>query len=294
LRAEADGVEAYRFNTEDYPHKVGIEFDPLGAVPGLLVSSEDTVQLGDVRGIWVRRPVWPTIDETVSDPLDRNLAFNEAIATLGGFLRVNSDRCVSHPDALQAARWKLPALRLAKTLGLRVPRTLVTSDSNSARAFASQQATVIKAVGEMRAIADSGERYGYTTLLTDLDLLAGPFVAPVLLQEAVRKIADTRVTMVGSRAFAVDILVPPDAPIDFRATSPEQAAYSVVALPSDVERALLRFMGVYGLRFACFDLMRDSAGDYWFLECNPSGQYGWLEFFAGVDITGALLHELVG
>ncbi len=48
-----------------------------------------------------------------------------------------------------------------------------------------------------------------------------------------------------------------------------------------------------GLRFGAFDLAEDAEGQLWFLECNPNGQWGWIESATGLPITDAIVSELL-
>jgi hypothetical protein len=67
----------------------------------------------------------------------------------------------------------------------------------------------------------------------------------------------------------------------------------VIELPMPLASRLWRYLDLFGLRFGAFDLAEDAGGTSWFLECNPAGQWGWLEPLAGLDITGALLDLLL-
>ena len=135
-RCERRGIPIYRFNSEDYPAVLGLTYDP-GHPADAVVRPHDggPVAIGKARGIWLRRPQWPTISETVTDPIDRRLAMQEAIAAIGGLWRLLRHKCVSDPDALQAARWKLPQLQTAASLGLKVPESVITSCEAPAAAF---------------------------------------------------------------------------------------------------------------------------------------------------------------
>lgn len=213
---------------------------------------------------------------------------------MGGVWRTLADRCVSPPDVLQAARWKLPQLALAKRLGFRVPATLITTDPDRIERFRQAGSTVIKAVGDAIVATRQGERHGHTHALSADEPLDGVRAAPVLAQRLVAKVADIRATVVGRSVFAVRITLPPGAPIDFRITPPEDAHYEVVVLDETVVAKIRAFVGSFGLRFAAFDFAEDEHGELWFLECNPNGQWAWLEPPTGLDITGALVDLLTG
>jgi glutathione synthase/RimK-type ligase-like ATP-grasp enzyme len=169
----------------------------------------------------------------------------------------------------------------------------VTNDPDRVREFLLQGPAVVKAIADARVVGDTGERHGQTQVLGDSDDLGGVRAAPVLVQGLVPKVADVRVTLVGGAIFAVRITTPPGAPIDFRATPSAEAAYEVLTLSDATLAPLREFVRFFGLRFAAFDFAEDLQGRLWFLECNPNGQWGWLEPPTGLDITGALVELLL-
>jgi hypothetical protein len=194
---------------------------------------------------------------------------------------------------MQAARWKVPQLRVAASRGLLVPPTLVTSDPATARAFVAAGPTIVKAVAQAHVQLGAEERVGRTVEIDVTFDAEAVRPAPVLLQRRVAKVADIRVTAVGRRLFPVRITVPAGAPLDFRETDPEQCGFQAIELPPAVAEALRGYLAVWGLRFGAFDLAEADDGRLWFLECNPAGQWGWLEPPTGLDITGALLDLLL-
>ncbi|MFJ9774463.1 hypothetical protein ACIRVF_25040 [Kitasatospora sp. NPDC101157] len=64
--------------------------------------------------------------------------------------------------------------------------------------------------------------------------------------------------------------------------------YEPVDCAEPVRAALLRFLGESGLRFGAFDFAATPEGEWWFLECNPNGQWAWLEHATGLPITSAI------
>lgn len=294
LAAERRGVELFRFNTEDYPVIDRVVVDPADPAATVLLTDNDEVAIGNAKGIWLRRPRWPIVSPGVGDPLDRLFAQQEAIAAIGGMWRGLSAKYVSPADVMQAARWKVSQLRVATAVRMKVPQTLVTNDPGRAETFRSEGPTVAKAVAEGRVEIAGRGRVGETIDLTEAGGLEGLLATPVLFQRRVDKVADLRLTAVGSQLFAVRIVTPPGAPIDFRVSNPIDCEYAVVDLPRALAEQLQSYLTAFGLRFGAFDLALDRNGTYWFLECNPAGQWGWLEPPTGLDITGALLDLLMG
>ena len=265
---------------------------PTAPVTCELVDSSGPISLS-TAGIWVRRPQWPRISAHIEDPLDVQLAEQESVAALGGLLRVIAGHCVSPADALQAARWKLPQLHLASRLGFLVPPTIVTSDPLRAHDFATGRTCVVKAVADARVGEGPEERVGLTELVgADIDW-SDVRHAPVVIQEAVNKRADLRITAVGRRLFAINIMTPEGAAIDFRSADADECDYEVVDLPRGLADGCREFLDFYGLRYGAFDFAVDHHGEPWFLECNPSGQWGWLEAMTGAPITASLVDLLL-
>ncbi|MBL1099538.1 hypothetical protein [Streptomyces coffeae] len=64
-------------------------------------------------------------------------------------------------------------------------------------------------------------------------------------------------------------------------------SYSVVDLPEHLDKALLSYLDHFGLVSGSFDLAIDRAGNYWWLELNPNGQWGWLEEHTGLKMSAA-------
>lgn len=69
-------------------------------------------------------------------------------------------------------------------------------------------------------------------------------------------------------------------------------------LSEPVAEGLRKFMAELGLVYGALDLVIgcDKWGEdtVWLLECNPGGQYGFLEGMTGVPITRSLVDLLAG
>ena len=292
LETERRGIPTFRFNTEDYPVRVRLVAEPLWPDRARLISTEWEFRIGAARGIWLRRPRWPTVDPEMEE-LDRMFAQQEAVAAMGGVWRNLGQRCVSQADAMQAARWKLNQLAVANEVGMLVPETLVTNDPDEASAFGRQWPAVAKAVAEARVETPQETRIGETFELTS-DFDGGAVrPAPVILQRRIWKTADMRVTVIGARIFAVRIVLPKEAPLDFRVSTPDECRFEVATLAESTSSRLLKYLDRFGLRFGAFDMAEDADGRLWFLECNPAGQWAWLEPRTGLDMTASLVDLLL-
>jgi hypothetical protein len=208
-------------------------------------------------------------------------------------LRLLADKCVSPPDSMQQARWKLHQLSVANRLRMSVPPTVVTSDPDTARTFATEGRTVVKAVADARVTVNEEVRAGYVRELDAINDWSSISLAPVVLQRQIAKVADLRITAVGARLFGVRVTSPPGVDIDVRAANPEACTYDVIQPGDALAAKCLEFLAFFGLRFGAFDFAIGQDGQEWFLECNPAGQWGWLEHYTGLPITSSLVDLLL-
>ena len=179
---------------------------------------------------------------------------------------------------------------VAQEVGLRVPRTLVTSHPEDARAF-------VETAGPGRvvfkAFLASLDAWRETRLVTAEDMARIDLVrlAPVIFQEYVDGV-DLRITIVGDNVFPCAI----DArrtryPFDMRMVVGE-AEVTPTELPATVRRDLLRLMRRLDLRYGAVDMRRTDDGEHWFLEVNPAGQWHFVEHRTGQPISEAIATEL--
>jgi hypothetical protein len=115
---------------------------------------------------------------------------------------------------------------------------------------------------------------------------------PTLFQEFVQKRSELRVTCIGDQVFACRIEtnagdLPDDCRFDIKSLR------HVACECPELHDRLHRYMKVFGLRFGCFDFAVSRSGEPVFLECNPNGQWLWVEDLTGLPIGKAIAHELI-
>ncbi|MGH3856087.1 MAG: MvdC/MvdD family ATP grasp protein [Pseudonocardiaceae bacterium] len=107
-------------------------------------------------------------------------------------------------------------------------------------------------------------------------------------------ITNARVTMVGPEPFAVAIHAASErARVDWRADY-RSLRYERIEPPPEVVDGARRYLTTFGLNYGAFDFVIEPSGAWRFLECNPNGQWLWLEHEAGLPIAAALADLLSG
>lgn len=291
------GVPVLRCDTAWFPQRMGLDAEfRSGRWDGMLRAGQRLVPLSRLRTVWYRHPTAFSFPQQMSDA-ERRHATHEARLGLGGVLWSLPLRWVNHP-ARAADVYKPVQLAVAACCGLAVPDTLVTSEPAAVHRFVAAHpgGVVLKQLG-FASIAEQGGRSPlYTRLLTPADLadLDGVQHTAHTFQQLIDKRHDARVIVVGRRVFTAALHTDdPAGRVDFRA-SYHTLTYTVVDPPGAVVAALERFMDHFGLAYAAFDFAVDHDQQWWFLECNPGGQYGFLEHHTGLPITQALAELLAG
>ncbi|MEV5816999.1 ATP-grasp ribosomal peptide maturase [Streptomyces mutabilis] len=248
---------------------------------GRLRTASRVVELEAVGAVYHRRPTPYTARFRQLPPQQRDFAVAEARHGLGGVLRsLQSALYVNHPSAVTRAEFKPWQLRRFTELGLRVPPTLVTNDAEEARKFAEEHEYVI--CKTFRGLPLGEDRRAGAIWTQRIDPRAfdeSLAVTAHLFQAEIPKTGDVRVTVVGSRIFAQRITSAAGV-IDWRRGDWNDLVHAAIAVPAAIEAALHRYLASFGLVFGCFDFALtgdgDAPDDWWAIECNPNGQWGWL------------------
>jgi glutathione synthase/RimK-type ligase-like ATP-grasp enzyme len=249
------------------------------------------VDLDDVVGVLYRRPAQFQLPDGMMDEY-RIFARVEARHGFGGVLSSLDVRWVNHPSAIGNANFKPCQLDVAAAVGMTVPRTLITNCSGRAQKFASELGQpMIYKVFEPPILPD--QKVIYTSLVDphDLDDPAISLTAH-MFQEQIPKDFDARITVIADKCFGVAIHTEsPAARVDFRADY-SAVSYMPLALPADLPGKLRAYLDRFGLAFGAFDFAVTPEGRYYFLECNPNGQWGWLQDETGLPMAEAFAEYL--
>ncbi len=202
-------------------------------------------------------------------------------------------------NASARPRINLNSFVCAQSVGLHVPRTLLTNDPAAARAFYAEVegALVAKLLRPVSVGMDAAPAFVYTSDVTAADLVEAEQLrhSPMLFQERVPKDCELRVAYVAGRCFtgALDARGSARGQTDWRLADVAECTWSRAALPVEVERALHKLMMQLGLVYGAVDLIRTPAGAHVFLEVNPGGEWGMLEHDLDLPIADALAATLL-
>ncbi|TQF02501.1 ATP-grasp ribosomal peptide maturase [Kitasatospora acidiphila] len=279
------GVPVVRFDSGDFPATLSFAatITPHG-IKGTLSTPTRTADLANVRSLYYRRPsgfTFPHLDEQ-----NARFAITQARYGLGGVV-ASLPGClyVNHPHRIGDAEFKPSGLAVAAACGFQLPPTLITSDPGAARAFTKRHGPVIYKPLSTPLYRIDGVSCTVEVLDVAADEIDDSVVGTAhLFQQRIDKAADVRVTVIGNRVFHVRI----DSDLlDWR-TDYGRLRYSVVLPPVGLEKQSRAYLNRFGLVFGAFDFAIDRRGQWWFLECNPSGQWAWMEPETGLPMVAAM------
>jgi glutathione synthase/RimK-type ligase-like ATP-grasp enzyme len=280
-------------DVSDFPEKatLTVEYaDPCRPHPWLQREGEPAFDLRQVQAVWWRRPQAADVS-AVTDLAARQFAANEWNEAIHGVWQLVEARWMNPPGLDEIASRKAYQLRIAAETGLRIPRTLITSSPEHARAFVDQHGlhkTIFK------TFSATHEVWRETRLVREqeLEILDTLRLAPAIFQEYVPAAVDLRVTVIGDRLFPAAIHAQgTDYPVDFR-MSLGQARTEPAELPAPLVDRLLALMRRLGLVYGAIDMRRTPEGDYVFFEVNTAGEFLFIEERTGQPISQALAEWL--
>lgn len=290
VHLNAAGTPVVRVDPADLTGGVALSGEYVhGRFRGHLSAGGRLVSIGGLRSVWVRRPGAPAGRAAQPSPW----LTEEAAQALYGMLRGSDARWMNHPDAARRARHKPWQLRLAQRCGLPVPATLITTFPRAAREFSERYPDlVVKPVSGAHP-QDPPRAVPTSRVAPDTDFSAVAF-GPTLFQRRIAKRADIRLTVVGDRMLAARKVAAADADpdeVDVRFSAPGEP-WRPTDVPSRLAPGVLAYLREAELAYGAFDFVEDADGTWWFLECNQSGQFGFVEVETGQPIARTIAEWL--
>ena len=259
-----------------------------------------SVRGSEVTAVWDRRPEPPTELPLKSTAVVDKHNREEALGFLR-FLRYYLKDIPSIGSIVydRVAASKMLQTTIAQQVGLSVPDTCFSNRKTDILHFATQYKEIVLKPIENSNIwnEDKEEEYAlYTQKVSSASLLDVPeeaFMQTVsYVQNYVPKAYELRITVVGHRVFACKIdsqcLEEDKGKIDWRQGYDYGLKHEVYDLPQDIADKCTRFLQLMHLNFGAFDFIVTPSGAYVFLECNPNGQWLWVELETGMKISEAI------
>lgn len=283
-----------RLNTEDLVSEaatISIDADLKVAlsVKGCEYDLENTI-----TSIWCRRP--GKIYEFCSDiekPTEAVQKFVheqwaiwlEALSLLDDVFWMND------PSISSKMENKVVQLSLARKVGFNTPKTIITNSADKVRSFfgGEDEKIIVKAMYSPLIEEPEQDYFIFTNSLELEDLVdCEVAICPSIFQERLYPKRDFRVTVIAEKVLAVEVKINESevCDVDWRKLK-SSIHYEKTALPPDISDLCVKYVSESGLSFGAIDLV-EYCGVYYFLEINPSGEWGWLQKQIGLPVAQSL------
>jgi len=287
-------TDFFRLNDEDImTGEVTININPANINESFVISKNRTFFFKNVNVVWYRKfGFFKRYQDEFGNKNDLVSYIGSEFSTLRTTIF----------NILKKKKWlyerknmlpKLEILTLASKFGLKIPNTLITSKKTILEEFFknNNNSIISKSIGEGKHINFEDKNYPfYTQKIENLSNITSKF-SPSIFQSYIKKEYELRVFFVEDHFYSMVIFSQNNekTKIDFRNydfDNPNRVGrYN---LPAIIELKLNKLMKQIGLNTGSIDIIKCVDGNYYFLEVNPSGQFGMTSFPCNYN-----LHEIV-
>lgn len=204
------------------------------------------------------------------------------------------NKCLWLNDPLNMIKYsnKFYQLQIAKQLGFKIPKTIITSSLTKAIEFirSNKNGTITKLLNSGGIIIDDeGNNYGAPTSFVDetkvKEFSYALDMVPYGFQEYILKGIDLRITIIGDTIFPVEIH---SKLLDWRIDNVERLPHIEHELPIEIRHLCIKLTEQLGYGYSAIDMIKDIDGNYYFLEINSVPAWAWIEDLTTFKICSSI------
>jgi ATP-GRASP peptide maturase of grasp-with-spasm system len=194
---------------------------------------------------------------------------------------------------------KIEQLGIAKKVGLNIPNTIITNSKKQLSLFLeSNPDCIVKPMQYGKTFYIDNFAYPLLTNKLEYSVLdeIGSNFFPCIVQNNILKEFEIRVFVLGQKIYGMAIFSQNDiqTQTDFRNYNVENPNRMIpYKLPTFLEKLILQFMSKSGYNTGSIDLIKSIDGEYYFLEINPSGQFGMVSINCNYNLEGKVAEYLL-
>lgn len=258
----------------------------------------------EITAIWDRRPSIPQkLPITYNDRKTNKFLREEALGFMQ-FLRFYLRDIYSIGSIVEdkPSSSKMLQLSIAQRLGVTIPDTVFANSKKSFMPILNKYENLsLKPIGANGFFTNDGMEYVfYSRKAKSMDIKTQPeeafYQTAGFLQNYIDKKYELRITVCNEDIIACKIdsqsLDDDKGKIDWRQGYEYGLKQEIVEIPDKIKTFCIAFLKKVRLNFGCFDFIVTPNDEYVFLECNPNGQWLWIELETGVDISKVIARNL--
>lgn len=291
-RLLSDNISFYRLNRDEFI-KHEIEVDLQKEYMQIVIDGQVYIaDFNKLKGIYFRAPVFLRTQSKKELTLEEQLERTQWSSFLRNLIIFKKATWINNPVDVYRAENKIYQLCIAKECGLNIPDTRVTNvvpmnldnDKNY----------VVKSLDTalFYDLKNNKEMFTYSNVLKGNELKIYDLKqAPIFIQEFLEPKIDCRITYVAGKKFPVWIKKNGEGIYGDWRFIKDNLDYVPFDLPKEIENAIDKLMKKLQLQFGGIDLAYMN-GEYYFIEVNPTGEWGWLEVKTGIAISSEIKKSL--
>lgn len=246
------------------------------------------ISLEQIEAVWFRT------GKLTFDKLQKSCAVKEFDFKINKYLFNEQRRIVEYIGYLLKAKRhigqyfcpepnKLIVIDLAEKIGLSTPKTVIMDSGRKINKLLnsfSRVRFITKAVSNpFSEIYQNKQYFSFTKEIkkgmVDKDNLR---IFPTMIQELIVKQYEVRVFFFDDKFYSAAIFSQSEkSHVDFRKEMKEKNTRTVpYLLPNDIQIKLRKLIQELGYNSCSVDLIKSLEGEYYFLEVNPNGQFGFI------------------
>lgn len=258
----------------------------------------------EVLSVWYRKPDFPKhFLYSINEEVDRHneLECKQFFIYLMHYLV--DHYCMGNHFFDKRANSKMVQSKIAVELGMKIAPTCFSNVKKYIVKFSEPFKDIsMKCLRDHWIKTEDGRVYNLCTQKIDSKTLAEQpeesFTQTVVFaQQYIEKKHELRVTVMGPHVFTCKLdsqaQTPSTGSIDWRQGYDNGLKHEMIETPIEIDIFCKQYLRKLNLNFGCFDFIVTPQDDYVFLECNPNGQWGWIEDECHVPMSEAMVDCLV-
>ncbi|HIK05379.1 MAG TPA: hypothetical protein IGS40_11815 [Trichormus sp. M33_DOE_039] len=276
------GATAYYLDTSLFPTHLKLSWQPGTTNGSLRLPSGRLLKITDIHSVY-----WRTFSgvnvPSLQDEQQQRIATNDSMGALRSLMQACPAHWVNSWQAYQLHKEKPLQLSMVKSVGVTIPKTLISNDQDEIIQFTnSLDKAIFKPV--------YGGAHTKTVTPAHLEpqrLELALRLSPVTIQEYIPG-TNIRSYVIGDAIYSAEIR---SSQLDFR--EDREAELIPVELPASIQQQCLDIAKVLMLEWTAIDWRLKPNGEYVFLEANPSPMFLHFENQTGFPITQKLVQLLM-
>ena len=289
------GFQALRINTDEFPCKFQINWRKEIQNSYIYYDGRE-ICLKDIKAIWIRKFWGPAFNHEVDEQYSK-YTHKESFECLEGlFFQFTSKFCLDPLHKIKIASNKMLQLSIANEVDLLFPETLITNRSEHLKEFylENNQKLIVKMQTALSCSMNSNGDFFYTSKVTqehidDADSLE---LCPLTFQKEIEKEYELRIIYVNGKFFTGKLSCIGSLS-DTRICAEGSYQWEKYEIPQELKNKLTLLMQKLHLNFGAIDVIKSPDGKYYFLEVNPTGEWGMLQKELDLPIAEEIAETLI-